>query len=639
MRLIHSTAVIGGALAILLLTAAQSQEGERSQAEEDVLAHRYAEYKLGDGHGSTARAATEDWGKARQRIAANPALGRWVDTHVRRLTEWIDNYPDRAEWIAGWGHNLVDSKTKLPFRWSWTSPEPAQDSPEHAAWVYYRRSTNIGNVQEAARLFRLTGNTRLADWAVAQLDFYAENYGKWPVQSLNGHSQMMGQSLDEAVAAIALADAARLLRGHVPQGRRTKWDAGLFVPLMKNLQTSNRARDNISVWQGSAIAILALELDRPADFNQAISGPGGIREMLAKGVTEDFLWFEPSNSYAAYAQIALGHLFVAADLAGKGDALQREKLLVQDWLIGQASMRFSDGTMPAIGDTTPGQPAFNPRVLDITQRTIPIRAPRLGIGWAAIIDPPPEQALSPTTEMRSQLWKTIQVAMLRREGWELLFRYGQANQSHAQYDALSYDLRYRNTIIFEAPGVAAYGSPLFLNYLRQSLAHIMPIVDGQGQAQLGPGELIAFDDNQVAARHGDFAVGAIAERRVALTNGAMEEITRISAGQGMGSRLGEVFNTPCRVELAEAFQDASAAQGKGFNFWGKTRVAQNIQHWQTDLTCGDARFSFSLNADKPGRLYVAGAPDRSGKLARTAIYFETSAPEKVLNLGVGIKPR
>ena len=45
---------------------------------------------------------------------------------------------------------------------------------------------------------RLTGDKRYADWVAAQLDFYAENYLRWPLQNKNGKSRLMGQSLDDA---------------------------------------------------------------------------------------------------------------------------------------------------------------------------------------------------------------------------------------------------------------------------------------------------------------------------------------------------------------------------------------------------------------------------------------------------------
>lgn len=593
---------------------------------DDDVARQFADYKYTGAAPLPLRVAREDWPGARQRIESDPDLGKWIAGRRARMAGWIAKYGDNSDWVAGWGHDMVDPATGVPLNWSWNMAEPPTDTAAqkrlHGAWVYYRRNANIENVREAARLFRLTDDPHLLDWVAAQLDLYASNYARWPLQHFSGQSQMMGQSLDEAVAAIALADASRLIARQVTPDRRARWDVGLFLPMLRNIQASNRGVNNISVWQASASAILALTLGQDADYRAAIDGAGGINDMVTRGVTPDYLWFEPSVAYAAYTQRALAEVFIAASLAGREASLRRSMLMTQDMIIGQATMQFADGTLPATGDSPPGMRASDPAVMALTQRTMPIKGTGRTLSWEALIDP---LALSPSpalAETGSRQWDYSQSAMLRDAGWELYLQYGQRTRSHAQFDALSYQLRYQGTVITAPPGTAAYGSPLFLDYLRRSVAHNMPMINGDGQTRIGLGQAGPSSANSFTATQAGFSDGAVVTRTVAVSATAMAETTKITLPTGPVQRLGETFNTPCTVTSGAMMNASTAPVGTGFSYWHDTRAA-TAKDWAATLSCEGKRFGFLLSADKPGRVFVSKAPDRTGQFTNTTVYFES----------------
>jgi hypothetical protein len=625
-----SRAVLLLPLALATLPAQAPPPPGRGEA---AIARAFAAYKFPGPPPAPLRRAREDWDAARARLARDPAYAKWVTDVGGRARSWRRQHADKAGWIAGWGHDLVDPARGTPLSWTWAMAEPPAGTKPHGAWVFYVRQTNIQTVLDCARLWRIRDTAEDRDWAAAQLDLYAAAYEHWPVQTLNGRSRLFGQSLDEAVAATQLVEAARLLAPAVDKARVARWNDGLFRPMLREIQASNRGENNIAVWQAAAAAILALHLGQEADYARAIEGAGGIRPMLARGVTPDYLWFEPSVAYGAYTQGALATLFTAASLAGRAGPLRREMLLTQAMVASQAAMRFADGTLPALGDSAPGTQAFDASLIAATQRTMPLRAPVPPPNWSTLLDPGIPTA-PPPAEAGSRHWPDAQATMLRRAGWELFFHYGQRSASHAQGDALSWELRHRGIPIIAPAGVAAYGSKLFLDYLRTSAAHAMPLVDGTGQVAFGPGTLGAWSPDSVTAANPGIR-GASVTRTVALGEGAMVERTVLRT-DGAAKRLGIVLNTPCRVMPAAPLSPASAPAGPGFGWWRDVRASAAAPRWTAGLDCGGTRFRLAIAGDAPGRMFVGAAPDRTGAMTRTGLYFEAKAP--ALTVSVRIAP-
>ncbi|KAK0331044.1 hypothetical protein LTR94_030458, partial [Friedmanniomyces endolithicus] len=145
---------------------------------------------------------------------------------------------------------------------------------------------------------------------------------------------------------------------------------------------------------------------------------------------------------------------------------------------------------------------------------------------------------------------------------------------HAQGDALAYELRYRGVPVTSDQGSAAYGSALFLNYLRRSVAHDAPIVDGHGQAAFKPGQLISFADGRIAARHDGYPGASVTRSLSVGGDGAVDE-TKITATTGTSHRLGAVFNADCPVAPGGALSPGAAPAGDGFGWWRQTQAVRD----------------------------------------------------------------
>lgn len=596
----------------------------------------YTDYKLPSSAPLLLREAHEDWNGARARMAREPIVKRWIESRREAVERWMANRRDKSAWIAGWGHDLVDAATCLPMQWTPNMPEPPPEDEAaakiHGAWVYYQRSSNIAFTLEAARLWRLTGDSQYRDWSAAQLDFYAANYERWPEQQhYKAYSRMMGQSLDEATNGILLADAMRLLSSETTSGRMLRWHQKLFKPLLINLERSNIGRNNIAVWQGSASAILALEIGDRAALHRALESATGVRAMLRKGVQADFTWFEPSLAYTNYTLRALATLFVHMSLSGHGDRFVRERLLTQNMIASLLAVRFGDGSIPALGDTSTKLRGVDPGLLIISQRTMPLSAGVLPLTWETLLDPV-ETAPLPL-ENKSRVWSYAQFAMLRADNSELFTHWGHKNTSHAQHDTLSWEAQIGGAKVTGSAGTATYSSELFRRYLRTPGAHNVAMVDGKGQKEVGPGTLIGHNQEDLTAQASGY-VGTRIERSFRIDKNSIEIRTTIESQDSSLHRLGEIFNTECVVTPNKPLSSVETPAGEGFDWWKETRASEPSKEWLATLNCGNVKTVLKWQADHTGRVFLSSAPDATGPLKRTALYFEaqTSTLTTRLNL-------
>ncbi|MES2464658.1 MAG: heparinase, partial [Armatimonadota bacterium] len=321
-RRLRSTAPASMALVSVLLAsgaapalASATQEGENVYPKPDP-AKKFAALKIYQPNGSPLRLPRDDWEGARKRLAASPDLKKWVATQRADTDDWMAKRRDRVEWICGWYHDFVSPKdgSHLTF----TPDEPGENtlsSPSdpsvkltpklHAAWVFAFRTRHVRQIESAAKLYRLTGERKYADWAAGQIDFYSDNYAKWPKQSDRAGTHFMWQSLDEAVNLVSFAKAARDLGDFATGERRQKWFVNLFQPEAVLLSKTMLTIHNISCWHRSAVGCVAVLYKNEDLWKSAVEGPFGIKAQMAKGVTSDYLWDEQSLGYNSYVVSAL----------------------------------------------------------------------------------------------------------------------------------------------------------------------------------------------------------------------------------------------------------------------------------------------------------------------------------------------
>lgn len=615
-------------------------EAEPDLPGNDQIKAAFAELKAGEGGYTPARAAREYWDAARRHVARAPHWAAWLQQRTDWLNTWMALPRESADWVAGWVHDYIDPNTGVLLHWTPDRPIPPNEPGSEklrAAWIAHNRIYNIDRVLDAARLFRLTGNTRYLDWAVSQLDFYADAYRGFPLQNWNGRAQLMNQSLDEATRALVLIEAVRLLKPHVPTARADHWREGLFLPLAANLMASSREVHNIAVWHAAAVTLIGLEFEQTELIAFGKHSTLGLRSLLETGVSPDWFWYEHSLSYQEYTVQALVELLVGASLRGRLAEFARELWITQNLMIAPMTVRFANEDAPTLNDSPPHRKAPNRKLWAAFRRVLPtwigLDEAKNQLSWDTLLDPPKAVAsVPPLPEVVSGPVPGLDAVQIVKEGWHALLRYGQKARFHAQQEALTYELQYGDTWILRDAGTVGYGSPLHKGYFSRAPAHNVPLVDGDGQSPWpSEGQLdeIAPDGSFATASHPSYRPGVTATRRLAVEGSDFIDEVAVSTGSDTPHAIGVVLNTPCAVtaDSPSIADGASLPTATAFRQWKDWAAYAAPGNWSGTLDCSGHRFALDVSGPAMQRVYVGTVPDSVRPYTRRGIYVEGVAPE------------
>ncbi|CAM3809836.1 heparinase II/III family protein [Roseateles saccharophilus] len=603
-----------------------------------------------------ARTAREDWPTLVNRVKSDGGVASWVKAEQTRVDAWIARNFERADLIGGWINDYVDANG-MALSWSPTDPEPPNGTTDaqkkfKGAWVARGRDYNIAQMQAAARIYRATGNTKYAEWAAKQLDFYARQYTLWPVSTVEGRSTMYRQGLDEAVAVAPLADTARLLDSYAGMTRTATWKNQFFMPLASNLKSTSAPLSNIQLWHASAIAIIAMRYKDSALLGYAIDDPAGIRANMASGLTVDNLWIEGGFAYNTYVVNCLSLLLVAADLEGFGDRFLGEANAALRMVLTPMEYHFDNGSLPNPGDSTSAQVMVNDLAHWYLFRTMPtywgIAKATAWRTWESLLDPPKPNAsatapIIPTPNTKN--FESLRWSILRAGNWQAFVRYGAMKPNHAPDEELNFELYDGSTPIAYDPGTTNYGSPLHQGYFVRGPAANAPLVDGDGQTKWAPGTLISFDaaNSALTAEQTAFQADASARRSYRLTSSGFVEQSTITIPSGKTRRVGMAFSSTCDMVPGAGVSAASGLPAlpavTAFGYWSNTTTYTTTASWQLTLKCpGNKNYVMKVWGPGAQRLYIGKAPNTPVPATRNSLYYEVSAASAVFESSVTAAP-
>lgn len=619
----------------------------------------YAEFKIYDTKGDPLRRPVEDWEGAKERVRSSRAAQTWLAERRADIDDWIAKRQDRPEWIAGWWHNFVSPKDGSFL--IWTPDEPGLEtlhSPSdprvkltetlHQSWVYSFRVNHGNRIAEAARLFRLTGEQRYADWSAAQLDFYADNFEKWPLQKRNSGiwysvSRLFFQSLDEATNLTRHIEAARLLWDTVTPERRQHWGEKLFKPQAHMLNESFQSIHNIACWQRSAMGQVALVYNDTDLWNQTVDARFGIRNQLAEGATSDYFWYEQSLGYNDYVVSALSGVFLMAGLLGRMEELRHEMLIVENLMVAPLALRFPNGDLPSPADGS-RRKAPTGRLFADTCRIFPTTIGReesaKSPGWAGLIDPQPESPGdkaghegAPLPAPISRNLESTRMALICRDGWQVYLHFGQLLQSHAQAEALNYEAWHGHTDITHDTATVGYGSPLHGKYYTRGLNHNVPLVGGEGQSGWSPGEMLEWkpDAGRVRVRQPTYRPGVQAARTLTVEGDRLTDVVLIELTDTAlpDAPLGLTVHTQGKAVLTNDFAPApNFAEGRqaGFHYWNSPMaVKAPANSVSLLLHYPEHSYRLTVQCSVPCRIFHGSTPDAPPN-RRETVFLEAATP-------------
>ncbi|WP_454146196.1 heparinase II/III domain-containing protein [Methylocaldum sp. MU1018] len=616
---------------------------------DDEIKKAFAGLKAGRGAFAPAREAREDWARARRLIDTDSRWKSWAKQQIQMLETWMGTPRDKADRVAGWVHDYVDAKTGRLLKWSPSDPEPGADGGHErfrAAWIAYSRIYNIDRVLDAARLFRLTESGRYRDWAASQLDFYADAYAGFPLQTWNGRSRLMTQSLDEAKRGLILLEAVRLLRDGVSAERLAHWRDRLFLPMAGNLRQSSSGDHNIALWHAVAMTLIGLEFGSPelADFGKR--DEMGISKLLSRAVSPDYFWHEMSLSYQDYVVEALCQLFTGVSLRGKLGDFKRELWIAQNLMLSPVLIRFSGGDAPTLNDSPPGRKTPNRERWRASRRVFPTSVGLIEaqgkLGWDNLLDPPePAPDRPDLPPVVSHQVPGLYGVLMHKGDWQAFLRYGQGARYHAQQESLTYELRYKDTWLLRDAGTVGYGSPLHREYFRRAVAHNVPLVGGDGQEpwpSAGQVDLFDPDGAGVAVSHPEYRRKVTASRKLAVDRDEFVDEIRMTRKDRSPKALGFVLNTDCVVSApgAAASPDLRLPDTQPFRHWKNWAAYRLPERWTATLDCRGRRFAVSVQGEREQRVFIGTVPDSMAPYTRHGLYVETTGTGAVFR--VGFKP-
>lgn len=601
------------------------------------------------------RSATESWSTARATIASSSGWTTWLGQKRTAVDKWFGKTRDRLDLQAGYPNNYVDANTGVALQWTVDSPEPpngttAKEIAFKGAWVAIMRQVNIEYALDAARIYQVTGDTRMADVAASQLDFYADNYNKWSLKTAIGNSRMFGQTLEEATTVLQLIETAHALGPYVTSTRKAKWRDGLFFPIANNLQAySWGTLNNMNLWCAVATAAIGMEHGNAAWTDAGLTGPRSVAAVMTQGVTQDGIWYEGSFAYNNYVLLALARLFDIASMVGRTDVISKYALSAQRMLLAPVLYRFDDGSLPSPNDSRSAIAPVDKPTHGALYRHVPTTFGvqyAYGIrSWASLADPP----AVPTGEAKLPVVQTIYspdtgFATLRAGTWQVFIHYGQKTQSHAQAEALGYELADGTTNISRDAGTSnSYGSPQHLEYFSQGLGNNVPLVDGQGADGYTLGEVKTFDPTSgfLDVLQASYRTDVSARRSYKLDTTGFSESTRITLTKAGAAprRLGVVFNTSCSVQVTDpragtASTTTAPTGAPGFKYWTSVTRQTAQATWTAKLNCGGNAYQLTVVGPAGHTVYRATAPSTPLPNTRSTVYLETSSTDATFSTSI-----
>jgi hypothetical protein len=222
------------------------------------------------------------------------------------------------------------------------------------------------------------------------------------------------------------------------------------------------------------------------------------------------------------------------------------------------------------------------------------------------------------------------MAVLKSGPWQVFFHYGQLTASHAKPEALTYEASYGTVDVTHNTGVVGYMSP-FNTWFRSPLNQNVPLIDGLGEDQVNPGELLEFNAElpRIAAAQA-YGRGGRAERTLEIKGQELSDTVRITTKQSVLEHLGLAIHVQGHIHLSPGFAPDPdlARRNKSFTYWTDVKVASYRDRAEFDVDYGSVVLRLSVALPGAFQVWHGVTPDQpvltSGQ--RESLYVELSEP-------------
>jgi len=365
---------------------------------------------------------------------------------------------------------------------------------EHNRWA--------GILRQCGLAYQLTGDTRYAAKAKEVLLAYAERYEKYPLHNIKGEARVGGgkvgpQTLDESTWLIRVLEGADCIWPLLSAAEKQKVASQLIAPAVQVIRQHKMGIHNIQCWKNSAVGLAGLLLDNREWLEEAINGPSGYNQQMAKGVSADGNWYENAWGYHFYTVSALLHLTEGARNSGinlYGPELRRMfdaplRLCMPDFVLPA----FNDSHSVSLLGYLDNYEIAAARYPDIAFRQLLARGKRQTemAMLCGINDAGSAGEFTPRTGNYTAAGNAVLSAGNGTNAAWLCLDYGPHGGGHGHPDKLGFVAYARGAVIAPDPGTANYGVPIQSEWFRTTIAHNTLTVDEESQKP-AEGKALAF---------------------------------------------------------------------------------------------------------------------------------------------------
>ncbi len=455
--------------------------------------------------------------------------------------------------------------------------------PYDAVVLYGVHSRNAQAMRDLGLAFRFTGRREFAARAAKILLGYADRYRSYPRHNTRGEDRVGGgkmsaQTLDESVWLIPVTWAYALVREILTADECAHVENDLLLPAAEVIREHRMGIHNIQCWKNSAVGVAGLVTGRKDLIEEAINDPErGFRAQIAKGVTDDGLWWEGSVGYHQYTVQALWPLAEAARRKGIDLFSERYSRLYDAPL----ALAFPNGDSPGFNDNAGGNVLRGAGLYELAFARwkkpefgrLVARSKRSGIEALLYgVDEVPSGAMIPET---SVLMKAAGFAMLRAGSTAAAVRFGTHGGGHGHPDKLNLVTFGGGRNLGLDPGSINYGVPLHAQWYRSTIAHNTVSVDEQRQAN-ADGALIDWSVKNglttLIAAADKVYPGVSLKRTVRLSASRIED--RFECASGKDHSYDWAFHVPGRVTSSLKLEPQAGPLGKDNGYQHITGVAR-----------------------------------------------------------------
>lgn len=447
-----------------------------------------------------------------------------------------ENFADKVEWLSGWAHNFCCPKCasqmifdiNMPYNplnvYKCPNCGTTASSVDHdEAWVYYYRE-RFGNYLQSCAVCALFGDKEALDFMSEYVDFYADNYEKFPVHGKHaGKGKIMEQGLDEAVWTLEVLSALNACGDLIPSAKKAEWMDKLYRPMIDLLVPQVKSIDNVSTWLMCCVGVIGIYFGDNELLDFALNSEFGIRNQIAKGFTADGIWFEGSMSYHYYTTSALSKFFSFYALRAPEDKVfdTFAKMYTIPLLLS-----YDNYHLPAMNDGWyPVHSSFLPlpaRICDDKAlREVNERAAR---ERPCVLMRPTALLYSVADEDVVVLSDTKLAVVVNP--FHVLFKSGVIAQNHMHCDYLSI----RISPFSDDLGSPGYGHPMSSGWYRMSASHNAISVDGSSPGVVIPTRMEKIEGGARAViEHGHWTNLTLAQRTLTVDNERVYDVTELEA--------------------------------------------------------------------------------------------------------------